>query len=186
MIKVAIVGNIASGKTQVENILIELGYKVFDSDKIGHKLLKSSKSILDAFSSYDVLENGEISRFKLGKLVFDDKDLRVKLESILHPLIKKEFLNIFDENKNEKYVFISVPLLFEAGMEDVFDKILFVSSSDEIRLNRLMARNNLTKEDTQKRLDSQHNQADKIKHSDYILYNESTLMDLELQIKEIF
>ena len=73
MISIAIVGNIASGKSTVENVLRKKGYKVFDSDIIAHEVLDDlSEKILEAFKDYDISENGKISRQKLGALVFDD------------------------------------------------------------------------------------------------------------------
>ena len=100
MISIAIVGNIASGKSTVENVLRKKGYKVFDSDIIAHEVLDDlSEKILEAFKDYDILENGRISRQKLGALVFDDKNLKEKLENIVHPEIKDRLKKIFEENK---------------------------------------------------------------------------------------
>ena len=79
MIKAALVGNIASGKSAAENILLKLGYKVLDTDKVCHKLLYELDEIAVVFRDFDVFENGKISREKLGKLVFDIPDLKQKL-----------------------------------------------------------------------------------------------------------
>ena len=78
------------------------------------------------FKDYDILENGRISRQKLGALVFDDKNLKEKLENIVHPEIKDRLKKIFEENKLEKYIFVSIPLLFEVGWRNLFDKILII------------------------------------------------------------
>ena len=127
MISIAIVGNIASGKSTVENVLRKKGYKVFDSDIIAHEVLEDlSEKIIEAFKDYDILENGRIFRQKLGALVFDDKNLKEKLENIVHPEIKDRLKKIFEENKLEKYIFVSIPLLFEVGWRNLFDKILFI------------------------------------------------------------
>ena len=108
MLKIAITGNIAAGKTQVEKILIKQ-FKVFDTDKIAHEKLNDLKE----FYGFDVFTNGVIDRKKLGELVFNNPELKIKLENIIHPLIKKEVLKIFEENRNEDVIFVSVPLLFE-------------------------------------------------------------------------
>lgn len=184
MISIAIVGNIASGKSTVENVLRKKGYKVFDSDIIAHEVLDDlSEKILEAFKGYDILENGKISRQKLGALVFDDKNLKEKLENIVHPEIKVRIKKIFEENKLEKYIFVSIPLLFEVGWRNLFDKILFIYTEDKIRLNRLMQRNNFTKDEALARIKSQLPQEEKVKVSDFIINNNHSIDVLQKYIE---
>ena len=121
MKKIAITGNIASGKSQVENILENLNYTVYDTDKIAHDCLSKIKD----FYGFDVFTNGIIDRQKLGTLVFSNPQIKKKLEDLIHPIIKKEVLNIFEKNKNKDFVFISVPLLFETDFYKLFDKIIY-------------------------------------------------------------
>lgn len=184
MISIAIVGNIASGKSTVENVLRKKGYKVFDSDIIAHEVLDDlSEKILEAFKRYDILENGKISRQKLGALVFNDKNLKEKLENIVHPEIKDRLKKIFEENKLEKYIFVSIPLLFEVGWRNLFDKILFIYTEDKIRLNRLMQRNNFTKDEALARIKSQLPQEEKVKVSDFIINNNHSIDVLQKYIE---
>lgn len=185
MIKYAISGNIASGKSTVESILRDFGYLVFDTDIIAHQLLNQSKNeIIDAFAGYDILENNEISRKKLGNFVFKDKNLKEILEKILHPKIKNEILNILKKNEKEKVVFVSIPLLFELGWQNMFDKVLFVSANDEIRLQRLMKRNSLSIEQAKERLQSQMSQNKKVELSDFIICNNEDKPCLQKQVNE--
>lgn len=184
MISIAIVGNIASGKSTVENVLRKKGYKVFDSDIIAHEVLDDlSEKILEAFKDYDILENGKISRQKLGALVFNDKNLKEKLENIVHPEIKDRLKKIFEENKLEKYIFVSIPLLFEVRWRNLFDKILFIYTEDKIRLRRLMQRNKFTKEDAIARIKSQLPQEEKAKCSDFVIENNRSIDVLQKYIE---
>ena len=177
MLKIAITGNIAAGKTQVEKILANQ-FKVFDTDKIAHEKLNDLKE----FYGYDVFTNGIVDRKKLGELVFNNPELKIKLENIIHPLIKKEVLKIFEENSNEDVIFVSVPLLFETDFYKLFDKILFVAANENIRLERLQKRNNLSSSEALLRIRAQMSQEEKIKRADFIIENNSTPEDLEKKV----
>lgn len=162
MLKIAITGNIAAGKSEVEKIISE-NYPVYDADKIAHKFL------------------GNVDRRALGEKVFNDPIARKELESIIHPKVKNEILNIFTKITTP-VVFVSIPLLFETGFDKLFDKILFVQCNDDIRLEHLMKRNNFTKEQALARMNSQMAQEEKIVKSDYVIYNNSGLDELKKQV----
>ena len=179
--KVAISGNIASGKSQVEKILVGLGFKVYDSDKIAHDVLNS----ITEFYGYDVFSEGKIDRKKLGALVFSNPDIKQKLEKLTHPKIKETIIKIFEENEDEKYIFVSVPLLYEAGFENIFDKVIFISVDEDIQLKRLMKRNNLSKKDALARINSQQPQKEKALKADYIIENNKTINDLKIAVEQV-
>lgn len=183
MKRIAICGNIASGKTTVQKFLEEKGYKVLDTDEVSHNLLTvKNKELFDAFKDYDVFDNGEFSRYKVGQLIFSNNNARQKISSIMHPQIADEITKFFEENKSEDFLFVGIPLLFEAGMEYLFDKIIFVYADDNIRLARLLKRNNYTLEHAKARMFSQVSQDEKIKKCDYVINNNGCLDKLNTQI----
>lgn len=189
MLKIGITGNIAAGKSTLEELLKERGFKVLDTDDVAHNLLKNDaikKEILENFSIYDIVENGELSRRKLAKIVFTSETDRKKLEEILHPLIKESIKHFFSAHESrEKIIFVSVPLLFEAKFEDLFDKIVLVYAYDEIRLERLIKRNDLSPEMAQNRLNIQMNQDKKRPLAGYIIFNNKSIEDLEMQLENL-
>lgn len=187
MIKFALCGNIASGKSTVQKLLENQGYRVLDTDKVAHELLTVNNSELFLeFKKFDVFENGEFSREKLGKLVFTNKEIKQKLENILHPPIREKIKEFFEQNQNEKYLFVGIPLLFEANMTDLFDKIIFIYADDDIRLKRLLLRNGYSVEYAKARLNSQMRQEEKAQKSDYVINNNGSIEELNVNIIKLF
>lgn len=186
MKRVAICGNIASGKSTVQKYISEKGFKVLDTDEVSHELLTvNNKDLYDAFRDYDVFNDGEFSRYKVGQLIFSDESARLKIASIMHPQIKEKMNEFYKKNIGEKLVFVGIPLLFESKMEDCFDKIIFVYTNDEIRLERLLKRNNYTLEHAKARINCQMPQDKKVSLSDFIIYNNTTTEDLNEQIDKV-
>ena len=190
MKKIAITGNIASGKSQVEKMLLSYGYKVADTDKINHFILASDISaineIKNAFAEDDILDsNSNISREKLGQIIFSVGWKKLKLEEILHKRIAAKVEEFYNENSKEEFVFVAIPLLFETKQESNFDKIIFVSADYDVRLNRLIQRNGYTEQYAKVRIASQMKEDEKIKKSDYIIYNNSDLISLRKQVDSV-
>ena len=190
MKKIAITGNIASGKSEVEKIITSLGLKVFDTDKINHDILENDintkNELINIFKGFDILdEKNNISRNKIGNIVFNDADLKTKLENILHRKIFDKLDEIYEKNKNEKLIFISIPLLFEIQAQEKFDKIIFISADENIRFERLIKRNNYTEEYAKKRIQSQLPEFEKIKMCDFVIENNSDTAELKAKTIDI-
>ena len=185
MLKVAITGNIASGKSVVQEILATSGFAVFDADIAAHELLDDNSAVLETFADFDILENGKISREKLGKIVFNNKNLLEKLNAIIHPLVRAEIENFFDENSDKNIVFAAVPLLYECGMENMFDRVVLIQTSDSVRLERLIKRCGYSREYALKRLESQMPQDKKAAKADFIINNDGDFGALTRQVSTL-
>lgn len=177
MLKIGITGNIASGKSEVEKIISSLGFLVVDLDIVSHELLENDEELKSAiFKEFQTLE-----RKKIANIVFNNKEKLEKLNNIFHPILKKYILNLFDEAAST--VFISGALIYEAGFNNLFDKMIFVDSAYETRLERLIKRNNLTVEEAKIRLEKQNTKfKDK---ADFIVENDGDIEELKEKIQKI-
>ena len=181
---IGITGSIACGKSTVSNYLKEKGYTIIDADKLGHIALTNDevKEKLKKSFGLTILENNEISREKLGKLVFgNDENLKI-LNSIVHPYIRKIILQLQENHRDERFVFLDIALLFEAGFEDLVEKIIVVHVDEKIQLARLMSRNALSKEQAMFRIESQMSSKDKSILGNYVIDNGGTKEETYKQI----
>ena len=183
-LNIGITGSIACGKSTVSNYLREKGYTIIDADKLGHIALTNDevKEKLKKSFGLTILENNEISREKLGKLVFgNDENLKI-LNSIVHPYIRKIILQLQENHRDERFVFLDIALLFEAGFEDLVEKIIVVHVDEKIQLARLMSRNALSKEQAMFRIESQMSSKDKSILGNYVIDNGGTKEETYKQI----
>lgn len=183
MLKIALTGNIASGKSLVENQFQSLGIDVIDADKIAHDVLGEKIQLLQKCFGEEIIKQGEVSREKLAKIVFSNPNKKQKLESIIHPEVKNRIVE-FCEDKD--ICIASIPLLFEVGWEGDFDYVIIVIAKDNIRLKRLMDRNNFSKEQAKVRINAQMSQGDKIKKSDFVIDNNASKEETFEQAKKIY
>ena len=184
---IGITGSIACGKSTVSDYLIAKGYTIIDADKLGHISLTSidvKRKLAEKFGD-EILENNEISREKLGKLVFGNDDNLKILNSIIHPNIKELILKLQEEHKDEDLVFLDIALLYEANFVDLVEKVIVVYADEEVQLERLMTRNSLTKEEALKRIESQMSPQEKASLGDFVINNSYRKEDTFLQIDGI-
>ena len=184
---IGITGSIACGKSTVSDYLIAKGYTIIDADKIGHVALTSDdvkRKLSEKFSD-EILENNEINREKLGKLVFGNDDNLKILNSIIHPKIKELILKLQEEHKDEDLVFLDIALLYEANFVDLVEKVAVVYVDEGVQLERLMTRNSLSKEEALKRIESQMSPREKASLGDFVINNSYSKEDTFQQIDEI-
>ena len=184
---IGITGSIACGKSLVSNYLQEKGYTIIDADKIGHMALENDevkKQLVNKFGK-SILKDNEVNRVTLGKLVFENNENLKDLNNIIHPQIRKNISEQIQVHKNEKLVFVDVPLLFEAKFDDLVEKIIVISLDEKIQLERLMNRNSLSKEEALQRIKSQIPVREKEKLGDYVVDNSFTQENTYNQVDRI-
>lgn len=184
---IGITGSIACGKSLVSNYLQEKGYTIIDADKIGHMELENDevkKQLVNKFGK-SILKDNEVNRVTLGKLVFENNENLKELNNIIHPQIRKNISEQIQVHKNEKLVFVDVPLLFEAKFDDLVEKIIVISLDEKIQLERLMNRNSLSKEEALQRIKSQIPVREKEKLGDYVVDNSFTQENTYNQVDRI-
>lgn len=179
---VGLTGGIASGKTIVLNEFKKLGVKTISCDEISKKVYKWTdvhKKIKKLF--------GTLNRKKIAKIIFSDFTKRKQLERILHPAIIKELkkqLKLLPTPYSLLPAVIDVPLLFEAHLEQMFDKIIVVYCKKNQQISRLMKRDKITKTEAEKRITSQMPLSKKIELADFIIKNTGDREKIKSQIKK--
>ncbi|QDF27732.1 dephospho-CoA kinase [Halarcobacter anaerophilus] len=182
---IALTGGIATGKSTVCNLLKLHGFLTIDADKIAHKLLDQNSSKIALMFGDEYVEDGKVLRKKLGKIIFSNEENKLKLEALLHPLIKDEIekeSRVFEEQK--KPYFIDIPLFFEK-MNYPISKSLVVYTPKEIQIQRLMQRDNITEEEALLKISNQMDIEEKKSMADLIIDNSSNLKNLQNEVERV-
>lgn len=190
---VGLTGGIVTGKSTVVKIFKKLGAQVIDADEIARMIVRPGEkawhSIVENFGKGILKENLEINRKELAKIVFSDQTKLTLLNKITHPeiiaIIKKRIEQIRNCQKDVICI-IDIPLLFEAHLEYLVDKIIVVYLNREEQIKRLLIRNNLTHQEARMRIDSQIPIEKKIKKADYVIDNCGSLVQTEQQARQIW
>ena len=183
---IGITGSIAVGKSTVTQYLKTHGYCVLDADEISHQALeKESHCYLKIVECFDCLDDNEnISRQKLGQIVFHDPQQKALLESIIHPYVQ-EMLKKGIEQCQEPLVFLDVPLLYETHMDTMCDDVMVVYVDEKTQLKRLMKRNQIDEKQARLLMSQQISIEKKKEMGDYIIDNRQNFEDLYVQIERV-
>lgn len=187
---IGITGGIATGKSTVSEILRQLGYPVICADKIVHEFYAKDHPVFSKIVTlvgHDYLNSdGSLDRTKIGEVLFANPHLKQSLENLIHPLVRKELQKKIEvAKKNSPFVFVDIPLLFESNLEDYFDKVVCVTATQKVQIERLKKHRNLPQKQALIRLHSQMPMREKIKMSDFVIYNNRSRSELSKKIKEV-
>lgn len=184
MIKVGITGGIGSGKSTVCKIFESLGIPVYYADQQARSLSDHHPEIIKGVKHLfgdDIYTDDQLNRKKVGELVFVNKKLLNSLNQIIHPVVAQHFENWLKINAKAPYIMKEAAILFESGAYKQVDKIITVSSPKELRLTRVMERDRLSKEEVERRMLNQMDEAEKIKKSDFVINNN----DIDLVVTQV-
>ena len=188
---IGLTGGIGTGKSTVSQILKDRGFSVIDLDVISHEVIEFSSVVEKIVQNFgrEVLDENEdgnctISREKLGKIIFADKEKRLALNSIMHPEILKVMHKKILECKSEKnkIIFVEVQLLFEVQWEKEFDYILLVAAKRDMQVRRVLERDKRSEEEALNIINSQMSLDEKREKSDFVIENDGNMDDLNKKV----
>ncbi len=174
---IGITGGTGCGKTTLLSVIRQLGGTVLDCDKIYHDLLHTDPSLSSAIEACfpGTVENGVLNRKKLGKIVFNDADALLALNTITHSAVREKVLELLP--KDESLAAIDAIGLFEAGLDSLCHITVAVTAPTEARIQRLMTRDAITRSEALARMDAQQSQEYFTSLCRYRLHNDGTQAD---------
>jgi dephospho-CoA kinase len=183
--KLGVTGGIGSGKTSVCRVFTILGIPVFSTDRDARGIMNNDKGIIQGINSIarkNLYHNGDLDRKELAILIFNDKALLEKVNSLVHPIVFDHFKR-WEKEQTTPYVIMEAAILFESGASNLVDKIVTIVAPIEERLNRVIHRNSLSREQVLDRMRSQIDDESRIKLSDYVIYNSENDMIIPAILK---
>lgn len=190
MLVIGLTGNIGCGKSSLSNILKNNSLDIIDADIISRDIMNDKNllnKIFETFGNDIKREDGTLNRKELGKIVFNDDEKLIILNNITHPAIKNEIKKRIKEieDNNRNIVVVDAALLIEGNFLDLVDRLVVISCDLDVQLNRIMKRDNITKEEAISRIKSQMDQNEKIKYGDYIIDNSKGLDELNYKANKL-
>ncbi len=192
MFVIGLTGGIGTGKTQVSNILVELGASIVNADLLGHEIYKPHtegwQEVVNAFGEDVLTPDGEIDRRKLGAIVFSDPEALKQLNSIAHPRIyslAEERIRSLGRNGKDVVV-LEAALLIEAKWTPLVDEVWVTTSPEDDVIKRIQERNGFDEESILSRIRSQMPQTERVEHADAIIDNIGNLAELRGKVEELW
>jgi dephospho-CoA kinase len=192
MLKIGITGNIGSGKTTVSKIFEVLGIPVFYADDEAKKVMVNDSILIDeikqAFGMESYFEDGSLNRKFIAGIVFNNDVELKKLNAIVHPAVFRAFDNWLAQFKNAPYILKEAALLFESSSYKMCDQSIMVTAPLNLRVERVMQRDGLTKEEILSREAKQFSEEKKLQLADYAIKNDNTRLVIPqvLALHELF
>jgi dephospho-CoA kinase len=187
MMKIALTGSIGMGKSTVAAMFERAGVPVFDADAAVRSLQGPGGALLDVIGERfpDTVHGGVLDREKLAGIVLEDPSQLKELEQIVHPAVYKARLAFIDKHRDAPALLFDIPLLFESGGEDEFDKVVVVSAPQDIQRERVLRRTGMTAEKLDSILVRQMPDSEKRARADFVIDTSGELSTTEAQVRDI-
>ncbi len=193
MLRVGLTGSIAVGKSFVAGVLKEHGCHVLDADETARAVVEPGtpglRAVVEVFGIEVLCADGMLDRARLGSLIFASEERRVRLNSILHPLIiaaQDEQMRRWEESDPRGIGVIEAALMVESGGYRRLDKLIVVHCRPEVQLRRLMSRNALARDEAERRIAAQMSQEEKMRHADFCIDTSEGFDDTRRQVENVY
>jgi dephospho-CoA kinase len=192
MLKIALTGGPGSGKSAVARMFRDLGAEVIDADEVAHGVVAPGQpaweEVRREFGPGYFRENGSLDRAKMAEFVFQDAGARQKLNAIVHPRVTREIARRLTDlgARGVALVMVEVPLLFEAGLERNFDKVIVVDAGEPEQIDRIAARDGRPARETAGIIQAQWPLDAKKARADFVVDNRGSLTDTRDQVKKLW
>ena len=193
MLKIGLTGGIGSGKSSVSKLFQEWGTYVFDADSVAKKVLEENQTaqneIISEFGTDILNKKNEIEKAKLARIAFQDENSQLRLNTIIHPYIFSEIDKEFDkvlQNGNYELFCVDAALIYESGADTHMDYVIVVISNLKLRIERVMKRGGLTREELLKRIELQWTDDEKVSMADFVIHNNGSEKELRHECKEVY
>ena len=186
MKRIGITGGIGAGKSLVAEIIKAMGYPVYNSDERAKELTESNPKIKEGLIhlfGVEIYQNDTLNKFALAQAIFSDESLREKVNALIHPIVREDF-NLWALAQNNSLVFNESAILFETGSFKNFDAIILVYAPTELRIKRIMKRDNCSENEVLKRMNTQFSDEEKYNLTEFRILNDEQIPILA-QIEEI-
>lgn len=189
---VGLTGGIASGKSTVARMLVDLGARLVDADRLARQVVEPDKpawsEIVAHYGEQVLNPDRSLNREQLGEIIFHNPEERRRLNRITHPRIGIEMRELIERHRREgaELVVIDAALLLESAATNWIRPVVVVTANEEVRLERIMRRDGLSREQAVARIQAQMSEAERIARADYVIDNSGTLEQLQEQVKKVW
>jgi dephospho-CoA kinase len=188
--RVGLTGGIASGKSTVAQLLVDLGAVLIDGDALAREVVARGTpglaQVVEEFGSDLLTDEGDLDRAALGRIVFADESARRRLEAITHPLIFEKYAELEAAAPPGALVVHDIPLLAESGRADTFDEVVVVDAPPELQVERMMSDRGWTREEAESRIAAQASREERLAIATYVIDNIGSLDDLREQVEGVY
>jgi dephospho-CoA kinase len=194
MLKVALTGGIATGKSYVRGRLAALGAPTLDADRLAREAVAPGSpgfhAVVARFGSDVVAPDGTLDRARLAAIVFADEAARHDLEAIVHPVvyanIEAWLAALAAQAPAPPLAVVDIPLLFETGRAGAFDAVVVVACAPALQVARVIARDGATEAEARRRLAAQWPIEEKVRRADLVIRTDGSFEDTDRQVQEVY